>query len=151
MTMKTLVLGLGNPIVTDDGVGIEVAHSLAERHPNLQVVGSSEAGLALLDYVVGCDRLVIVDSISTGQGRPGDVYKVELTDLSADMKRSCSHGVDLASVLQVGQGLGYQMPQRVAIYAIEVKDNSTFGEGCTEEVRTRIPSIVREIATEEKL
>lgn len=149
--MKTVVLGLGNPIVTDDGVGIEVARRIGEQKPHVEVVETSEAGLALLDYVAECDRLVIIDSIKTGKGRPGEVYKLEMDDLRATMDQCCSHGVDLASALEVGRGLGYRMPGSVAIYAVEVKDNSTFGEGCTDEVRERVPFIASEIAREEKL
>lgn len=151
MNMKTLILGLGNPIVTDDGVGIEIAQRIGEDNPGLEVIETSEAGLALLDYIVGCDKLVIIDSIKTEKGKPGDLYKLERGDFSGTMDLSCSHGVDLASVFEVGEGLRYKMPQSVSIYAIEVKDNSTFGEGCTKEIRDRIPFIARQIVREEKL
>lgn len=151
MNMKTLILGLGNPIVTDDGVGIEIAKKIGEEKPDLEVVETSEAGLALLDYIAGCDKLVIIDSIKTEKGRPGDLYKIELGDLNATTDLSCSHGVDLASVFEVGEGLSCKMPQSVSIYAVEVKDNSTFGEGCTTEVRDRIPFIARQIVREEQL
>ena len=48
--MKTLVLGIGNPILTDDGVGIKVAQKLKEKNPELEVVETSEAGIAILDH-----------------------------------------------------------------------------------------------------
>ncbi len=149
--MNTLILGIGNPILTDDGVGIKIAQKLKEERPELEVVETGEAGLTLLDLVVGYDRLIIIDSIKTGQGKPGQVYKLELEDLKPAMDFSSSHGIDIATAFKLGQRLGYRMPKSVSIYAVEMKDNTTFGERCTEEVEERIPFIVQQIIDEEKL
>lgn len=149
--MKTLVLGLGNPILTDDGVGIEIAHKIGQENPDLEVVATSEAGVALLDHVVGYDRLIIIDSIKTEKGRLGELYKLELEDLKPAMDMSSSHGIGIVTAFRLGEALRYRMPRSVSIYAVEIKDNSTFGEGCTEQVEERIPFIAREIIREEKL
>jgi hydrogenase maturation protease len=149
--MKALILGLGNPILTDDGAGITIAQMIKERHPHLQVIEASEDGLAILDHVVGYDKLIIIDSIRTEKGRPGDSYKLNLEDLKSAADLSSSHGMDIATAFEIGRGLGYKMPGYVSIYAVEIKDNTTFGEGCTEEVKERIPFIAQEIVTEEKL
>jgi hydrogenase maturation protease len=146
--MKTLVLGLGNPILTDDAVGIRVAQGLEQEFPAEDVIGTSEAGVALLDYVVGYDRLVIIDSIMTKSGKPGAVYKLGLEDLKPAMSLSSSHGVDIATAFALGEKLGFSMPKNVAIYAVEISDNTTFGEKCTQEVEERIPSIIRQIVEE---
>ena len=74
--MNTLVLGIGNPILTDDGVGIKIAQKLKEEKARLEVIMTSEAGIALLDLVAGYDKLVIIDSIKTEKGKPGDLYKL---------------------------------------------------------------------------
>jgi len=149
--MNTLILGIGNLILTDDGVGIKIAQKLNEERPELEVVETGEAGLTLLDLIVGYDRLIIIDSIKTGQGKPGQVYKLELEDLKPAMDFSSSHGIDIATAFKLGQRLGYKMPKSVSIYAVEMKDNTTFGERCTEEVEERIPFIVQQIIDEEKL
>ena len=151
MKMKTLVLGLGNPILSDDAVGIRIAQELGRETPAQDVVGTSEAGIALLDYAVGYDRLVIIDSIMTKKGRPGELYKFGLADLKPAMSLSSSHGVDIATAFTLGERLGYPMPRQVTIYAVEIKDNTTFGEKCTPEVEEKIPFIVRRIAEEERL
>jgi len=149
--MNTLILGIGNPILTDDGVGIKIAHKLKEERPELEVVETGEAGLTLLDLITGYDRLIIIDSIKTEQGKPGQVYKVELEDLKPAMDFSSSHGIDIATAFKLGQRLGYRMPKSVSIYAVEMKDNTTFGERCTEEVEEKIPFIAKQIIDEEKL
>jgi hydrogenase maturation protease len=149
--MNTLILGIGNPILTDDGVGIKIAQKLKEERPELEVVETGEAGLTLLDLITGYDRLIIIDSIKTEQGKPGEVYKLELGDLKPAMDFSSSHGIDIATAFKLGEGMGYKMPKFVSIYAVEMKDNTTFGERCTEEVEEKIPFIVKQIIDEEKL
>jgi len=149
--VNTLILGIGNPILTDDGVGIEIAHKIKEERAKLEVIETSEAGIALLDLVVGYDNLIIIDSIKTEKGKPGEVYKLELEDLKPAKDFSSSHGIGIATAFKLGQRMGYSMPKYTSIYAVEVKDNTTFGEKCTQEIRERIPFITKQIIKREKL
>ena len=149
--MNTLVLGIGNPILTDDGVGIKIAQKLKEEKARLEVIMTSEAGIILLELLVGYKKLIIIDSIKTEKGKPGDLYKLELEDLKPSKDFSSSHGIGIATAFELGKGFGYRMPKYISIYAVEVKDNTTFSEKCTEEVEQRIPFIVKQIVREEKL
>ena len=149
--MNTLILGMGNPILTDDGVGVKIAQKLKEARPSLEVEETSEAAIALLDLIMGYDNLVIIDSIKTEQGKPGELYKLKLEDFKPALDSCSSHGIDIATAFEVGQHLGCKMPQSVSIYAVEIRDNATFAEQCTEEVEAKIPSIVKQIIDEEKL
>ena len=149
--MNTLILGIGNPILTDDGVGIKIAQKLKAENAKLEVVYSSEAGIILLELLVGYDKLIIIDSIKTEKGKLGDLYKLELEDLKPSKDFSSSHGIGIATAFELGQRLGYRMPKFVSIYAVNIKDNSTFGEECTEEVEQRIPFIVKQIMRKERL
>ena len=149
--MKTLIMGIGNPILTDDGAGIKIAQRLKEENPNLEVMETSESGIALLEYVAGYDKLIIIDSIKTNKGKPGELYKLKLEDLKYPMDFSSLHGVDIATAFKLGHRLGYKIPKYISIYGVEIKDNSTFGEKCTEEVEERIPFIAKQIVEEEKL
>jgi len=149
--MKTLILGFGNPILTDDAVGIRIAQELEGEFPDITVVATSEAGLSILDEVTGYDRLIIVDSIKTGKGKPGELYKLGLEDLKPRSDFSSSHGLDIATAFKLGEKLGYPIPKQVSIYAVEVKDNTTFGEECTPEIEQSISLIVGQIIKEERL
>ena len=149
--MNTLILGVGNPILTDDGVGIKIVQKLKEQNPELEVLETSETGIALLDLVAGYNKLIIIDSIKTEEGKPGELCKLELEDLKPTTDFSSSHGIDIATAFRVGQKLGYKMPKFVSIYAVDIRNNSTFGEECTEEIEERIPSITKQIIEEEKL
>ena len=149
--MNTLILGIGNPILTDDGVGIEIAQRLKEENAKLKVIETSEAGITLLDLIAGYDKLIIIDSIKTEKGKPGDLYKLEPGDLKPSKDFSSSHSIGIATALELGQRLGYRIPEYISIYAVEIKDNTTFGEKCTEEVEQRLPFIVKQIMRKEKL
>ncbi len=61
--MNTLILGVGNPILTDDGVGIKIARKLKEENPGLEVTETSEVGIALLDLAVGYDKIIIMQRL----------------------------------------------------------------------------------------
>lgn len=149
--MNTLILGLGNLILTDDGVGIKIARKLKEENPELEVIETSEAGMAILDHIAGYDKLIIIDSIKTERGKPGELHKLELEDLKPAKDFTSSHGIDIATAFQLGQRLGYRMPNFISIYAVDIRDNSTFGEECTQEVEEKIPFITKQIIEEEKL
>ena len=149
--MKTIILGFGNPILTDDAVGIRITQELEQEFPDLAVVATSEAGLSLLEQVTGYDRLVIIDSVKTGRGKPGELYRLELEDLKPASDFPSFHGLDIATAFKLGEKLGYPMPEQVSIYAVEVEDNTTFGEKCTPEVEQSMPFIVRQIIKEEGL
>jgi len=149
--MDTLILGIGNPILADDGVGIKIAQKLKEEKAELEVTETSEAGIALLDLIVGYKKLIIIDSIKTEEREPGDLYKLELGDLKPVKDYSSSHGIGIATAFELGQKMGYNMPKFVSIYAVNIKDNRTFGENCTEEIKERIPFIAKQIIEEERL
>ncbi|MCK4361768.1 MAG: hydrogenase maturation protease [Dehalococcoidia bacterium] len=149
--MKTLILGIGNPIVTDDSAGLKIAQRIKERNPELEVIEACSGALGLLDDVAGYDKLIIIDSVKTEGGKPGELYKLELEDLNPTLEHATSHGLDIASAFKLGEGLGYKMPQSVIIYAVEIKDNTNFGEECTKEVAERIPLLAQQIMEEENL
>ncbi len=149
--MKTIILGIGNPILSDDGVGIKIAQQIKERNPDLKVVETGGVGINLLDHVIGYDRLIIIDSIKTGDGTIGDIYKLDLDDLDASMDLTPSHGMNIATTLRLGHGLGYDTPAQIRIYAIEILDNTTFRESCTKEIERQIPTIAGKIMREEQL
>jgi hydrogenase maturation protease len=145
--LKTLVLGLGNPILTDDGVGIHVvrrASALWESN-GVTFAEACVGGLRLLDFLAGYDRVVLVDAIVTPDGQPGDVLCMGLHDLQASLHSGCTHDLSLSSALDLGRGLGMVLPddEQIVIIAIEAGDVLTFGEDCTPPVQAAIPPAAR--------
>lgn len=150
--MNTLVLGLGNPILTDDGVGIYVVREAAARcgQDGVAFAEASVGGLRLLDVIAGCERLVLVDAIQTRDGRPGDVYRLHPNDLRASLHSGSTHDLSLPGALALGRGIGMVLPEdeNIVIIAIEVEDVLTFGEECTPVVAATIPGAVEMVLAE---
>ena len=81
---KTLVLGLGNPILTDDGIGVYVVRAVADRWSGEWRCDFQEAcvgGLRLLEVIAGYERLILVDAIQTPDGAPGQIHRLSTDDL----------------------------------------------------------------------
>jgi hydrogenase maturation protease len=150
--LKTLVVGLGNPILTDDGVGIHVVRAVAERCQPDDVIfaEASVGGLRLLDALAGYRRVVLVDAIQTRDGRPGEIHRLSLRDLRASMHSGSSHDLSLPGALRLGRQIGMTLPEDegVVIIAVEVADVLTFGETCTPAVAAAIPRAVDAVLAE---
>jgi hydrogenase maturation protease len=148
--MKTLILGVGSSILTDDSVGLVVAERLRERFGGLDDFdfgANEEAGISLLEESIGYGRLVIIDSILTG-AEPGTVHRLGLSDLGRSIHSNSPHGLNLATVLELGRTQGMAVPTDVVIYAVEVVDVLTLGEQLTPDLDARVDAVVDEIAEE---
>ncbi len=154
--MKTIILGLGNPILRDDSVGLRVARVLQEKliQPGITVMEASVAGLDILDLLAGHEQAIIIDAIQTEGGKAGRVYRLEPEALNATCHAATPHDVNFATALELGNKLGLALPQKIAIFAIEVGDVSSFSEECTPEVEAAIPlcadMIIRELSGQQE-
>lgn len=146
--MKTLVLGLGNTILSDDGVGIHVARLIKERLPDIDVIEASAAGFRVVDEIIGYDKLILVDSIRTKNGQPGNYYKFGIEEFKSTLHHSSPHDMDMFSALELMKKHNADLPNEIIIYAIEVEDIFTFSEQCTEKVAKVIPEITSIIINE---
>jgi hydrogenase maturation protease len=143
--MKTLLLALGNPILSDDGVGWLVADRLAERLGNIDVIKSSAATMDLVPKLAGYDRLVVVDAIASGSSPPGAVRRLSLDDLAETVRHSSPHDINFATAFQIAKQWGYHVPEDIRIYAIEVKELTRFAESCTPQVAEKLDDITSQI------
>jgi hydrogenase maturation protease len=150
--MKILVLGIGNPVLSDDGAGIRVAQEVGKKldDPRVTVAETSAAGLSLLDSIVGYDKVVIIDAIQTKKGKAGQIYRMKPEDFSFAKHLSSPHQINLVTALELGKMLNLVMPKEITILALEAKDVSNFSERCTPEVEKAIPEAVKIVLTELK-
>ena len=147
---RTLVVGVGNPILSDDGVGIHVARRLQQL--GLEGVDIEElpaSGLELLDMVLDYDRVVIVDAIVTKEGEAGRFYVLQEEDFERTVHGSSPHGINIATALAMGRKITPErMPREVFFVAIEAKDTVNVSEKLTPSVAAAVPSILERIVTE---
>lgn len=149
--MRTILIGLGNPILTDDGVGVKVAYEIERRlgeniPANLTITEASVGGLRLMELLEGYDRAIIVDAIQTGNGHPiGSIFRLNLTDLrdiSPTQHSASAHDTSLVTALDAGIEIGMKLPLDITIFAIEVENILDFNEHPTPSVATAIPLVV---------
>lgn len=152
--MRTLLLGLGNPLLTDDTVGIRLVRDFSRKSgaiPGLEIVEEcTTGGLDLLPVIEGCDRLLMLDSIQTRGGVPGNWFRFTAEKLRETIHLVGIHDANFATVLSMGRQLGMKLPadEEIHIFAVEVFDNFTFGERMTDRLETAYPVYSEEIFRE---
>lgn len=126
---KVLVLGLGNSLVGDDGVGIHLLRRLQTLgwRNDVEFAESAAGGIAILELVAGFQRLLLLDCIIAGEDEPGKVVVLSEEELTAVRHASSIHDLAVGEVWQLGQRMGYLMPHVVAV-AITVELKWEIGE-----------------------
>jgi hydrogenase maturation protease len=147
-SMRTLILGLGNPLVTDDSVGLRVIEQLkpllADR-PEVEISEDYWGGLRLMERMIGYEHAIVVDAIQTGSP-PGTIHHLT-ADGIATQRSASAHDVNLATALEFGRQAGAQLPENrhVQLVGVEAQDILNFGEQCTPAVEAAIPRAVETV------
>ncbi len=166
--MKTFIIGLGNPILGDDGVGWRVAEEVEKRLPSLpsppsplpseegyrsegeiQVDCYSLGGLSLMERLTGCQRAILIDSIFTGTHPIGTVSLFPL-DALADQTSghtASTHDTSLRNALKVGRNMDIELPddKNVMVVAVEAKAVYDFSETLSPPVEAAVPVAVKAV------
>jgi hydrogenase maturation protease len=140
----TLVLGLGNTILTDDAAGIIAAQMVREKisNPDVEVIEASVAGMNLLDLICGYRNLIVIDSMKTSKFDPGKVVRLGLEEITWHLAVGATHQIGLGTAMELGKSAGLDVPDHVVIFGIEVQDNLTFGSRLTPAVEKALPEAV---------
>ena len=150
--MKTLLLGLGNPILTDDGIGVYVVRAVADRWSGdgVDFQEASVGGLRLLEVIAGYDRLILVDAIQTPDGAPGQIHRLTPDDLRTSLHAGSTHDLSFQGALAWGRRIGMALPpdDAITIIAVEADDVLTFGEALTPVVAAALPDAVEAVLAE---
>lgn len=150
--MRTIILGLGNPILSDDSIGIKVVRKLKKENPEIanKITEAYVGGLNILDELEGFEKAIIIDSIKTGRYKVGTLLKLSPENFNTTNRLTYSHGIDYFSAIELGKKLGYKLPEEVVIFAIEVENNYQFGEDLSNELKDKLKEIIEEIKKEVK-
>ena len=140
---RLLLLGIGNAIMTDDGVGIHVARRAAEILPDdlrarVDVEEAATGGFDLVEYLAGYAAAVITDAVRTADGAAGTVYQFDAAALKPTAHLAHVHGVNLAGALAIAEQLELPVPRDIVIVAVEAEEVYTFGEELTEDVAAAV-------------
>ncbi|MBI5078837.1 hydrogenase maturation protease [Candidatus Saganbacteria bacterium] len=166
---KNLVLGLGNILMADDGVGVRVIERIGKQKATIvakldaEIVNGATGGFALLEVFEKYEKAVVVDAVNMGK-MPGTVCKFSaerLLDLPESLpahayrqaggrqgRNFSLHEIGLLEVLKVGKSLNADF-KNVVIIGVQ-PGNLTPGEGLSPEVEAKIPEIIEAVKKEVK-
>ncbi len=147
--MKTLILGMGNDILTDDAIGPRLIHDLSGiiGNRNVDLNTACCGGLEIIEYISGYNKVIFIDGIHTSGGIPGDVYYYKTSDFRETSHLSSLHDITFLTSLKLGQTLGIQIPEDLHIIAIEIVEDMEFSEEFTPRLKKRYPEILKNVVT----
>jgi hydrogenase maturation protease len=151
--MRTIVLGLGNTILGDDGIGCRVAEELkqeidVEKDSNrVEIEPFYRGGISLMERLIGYDRALIVDSIQGLGGKVGTIHRLSMDDLPT-MTADSPHDTSLKAALELGHQLNASLPGEILIFAVEIRYSTEFSENLSAPVKASIAPLKQMIREE---
>ena len=138
--MVLVILGLGNDLLGDDGIGLLVADALhGLEGPNISVRSSAQSGLYLLEHLQEFDDAIIVDSVVGDH--PGTIRELQGSDLEAVSVPS-AHYAGLPEALALARASGLRVPHRLRIFGVEIELAQSIGSAPSAAVTAAIPRVV---------
>jgi hydrogenase maturation protease len=146
--MKTIVIGIGNPILRDDGVGIQIIKRFRELVEGLDVAieEASTGGMNLLDLILGYDRAVLVDAVSMEDRDLGEVVVIREVDKMKTAHSTNPHDTSFPEAIEVAIKMGEQnIPKEIVLVGVNIRPVYEFGEGLSREVELAVPVALEEL------
>jgi len=145
---STIIIGLGNPILGDDGFGWAAARQFEAQYPDLdgvvQLEYASLGGLSLMERLVGYDIAILIDALHLGKAPHGTLYSLSLDDLPdySIGHTTSTHDTTLRTAILLGRSLGAQLPHVIWIVGVETELVYDFTETLSPPVAGSIQSAV---------
>jgi len=147
---EILILGVGNVLLGDEGVGVHLIEELEkiDLPPTVELVDGGTAAFDLIPYFQEKKRVIILDALKVSDS-PGSVYRFEKKDLLEwrDFPPLSLHQVELPEIFNLLRLLG-QEPERIVIIGVVPKEPLSWGCNLSDEVRDKLPSIINIILKE---
>lgn len=151
--VKTLVLGIGNPILGDDGVGFHIVQELAKeiKSENIDIRDTSAGGLNLLDIIVGYERLILIDAVLVDEEEVGKIFRLRLEDVVESSRLPISpHHYNISTTIELGRRLfPGEIPREITVFAVGIRRVAQVTEEMSARVKEAIPNVIRLILEEE--
>ena len=148
---KTVVLGCGNTLAGDDGVGVAVVRKLAGATlpPGVEIIEAGAPGLSLVEMMLGADKAVLVDAF-LGGGGPGRLKRYPEAELPpVTYATGQSHGVGLREALAwARQAMPGRFPGEVVVIGVEIERPSRWRQGLSPAVAAAVDDAVAAVLDE---
>jgi len=142
-----LILGIGNEILTDDGIGPKLVNDLDKGRfpPNVVFQTASLGGLELLDMMRDYDRVIFIDAIKTGKKKAGSVSCFTPDDFRETLHLSNLHDINFLTALELGKRTGMKVPPSIHIIAIEIVEDKVFSSSFSTEIGHCYQKILQQV------
>ncbi len=142
-TASVLVLAIGNDIMGDDGAAFHACRILNDRKwKDVDFVETIESGLALLEIMSPYDQVLLLDTITTGKHKPGDIVEFSYEDFTEIVGPS-PHYLSLPDVILLAEKLSMNFPKKIRILAMEIDQPSDFSEKLSNTIQQKMPTYVK--------
>jgi len=150
-TAKIIVIGIGNVLLSDEGVGVRVVERIKTGYdfpPNVEVYDGGATGMmGLLPLIEDADHLIVIDAVN-GAGRPGSLYRFTIDDFKLTMpKKMSAHDVGLVECLAMTEITG-RSPESVVILGVKPEDIKTFGMTLSDTVEAKLDDLEKMVLGE---
>jgi hydrogenase maturation protease len=142
-----LIVGIGNDILTDDGIGPRLVRDLDDIRftPEVAFAEATLGGMELLDLVKDYHEVIFIDALKTGMTAPGTVRQFVPEDFEETLHLSNIHDLDFLTALELGRRTGMQVPASVSIIAIEIVEDRVFSREFSPEIQAAYPEILKTV------
>jgi len=144
---RTIVVGIGNPLLGDDAVGIHVVRALMEANKDQDVVieEAYTGGMNLLDLIMGYDRAILVDSISIPEKEVGDVLVLDPRKMGSSHSTN-PHDVSFTEALELAQRMGAEgIPGEIALVAVNIEPSFDFSATLSPGVKGAVHTVLERV------
>jgi hydrogenase maturation protease len=144
---KVLILGIGNDILTDDGIGPKLVNKLKSKKAftDIDFLNVFIGGLEIIELIQGYEKVIFIDAIITKDGIPGTVYHFRPEDFKETLHLSNLHDANFLTALDLGRKMEMHVPEDIHIIAIEIIEDRVFSEHFSPVIERMFPGIFERV------
>ncbi len=142
-----LIIGIGNDILTDDGIGPRLVNDLNKKRlpPGITLLQATLGGMELLELIRDFDVVVFIDALKSGNYEPGTVLRFVPKDFEETLNLSNIHDIDFLTALELGKRTGMKIPSSITIIAVEIVEDLVFSKDFSPEITLKYPGILHQV------
>lgn len=142
--MTTLILGIGNTMLSDDGIGAGLVYDLEKElvEDEIHLESLLVVGLDIIETIKDFDRLIIIDGIKSAGGVPGTVNTCGLDDCPPTLHLHSFHDAHLREAIQIAKLSDIRVPEYIQIITVEIFDDLTFSDSLSQPLESVYSTIL---------
>ncbi|MBC8320780.1 MAG: hydrogenase maturation protease [Bacteroidetes bacterium] len=144
---NTLILGFGNPLLSDDGIGTRIVNDLKTKMDNNLFEFSSAyiCGIDIITIIKGYKNMIVVDGCMTQNSTPGELSFYTVDNYYGMAHLDNYHDVKFRDIIKLSRDLNLHIPENIHIVAIEIKEDMVFSKDLSPSLQNSYPEILQKV------